>query len=123
MLRLSYTYVHGFYSGLMIVFKNETYSGNEIKIFDIGESADAVICMTTRTDCCTDKNNETRNGEWYYPNGNKVPTMGDNQDFYRNRRSQQVLLHRRNNASGPLGYYCCELSNGTERICINISCK
>ena len=108
----------------MIVFKNKTYnSGDEIKIFDIGESADAVTCMTTISNCCN--NNNRRNGEWYYPNGSKVPTMDKNLDFYRNRRSQQVLLHRRNNASGPLGYHCCELkiNDGTVGICINISCK
>ena len=76
--------------------------------------------MTTRTDCCTNMKGETRNGEWYYPNGDEVLTKGMNQDFYRNRKTQQVILNRRNNAMSPTGNFCCELMNPTERICITL---
>ena len=69
-------------------------------------------------------NNETRNGEWYYPNGDMVLGNDSNQDFYRNQTSQQVILNRRNNATSPTGCFCCELVNElinqAERVCITI---
>ena len=106
------------------MFKDETYTSNEtIPLTSVGEGADGVICMTTRTDCCTSEKNETRNGEWYYPDGSVVPISMGNQDFYRNRGSQQVILNRRNNAMSPTGCFCCELVNQKERICITLSSK
>ena len=106
------------------MFKGVTYNSNEvIPLTSVGEGADGVICMTTRTDCCTNDPGETRNGEWYYPNGDKVPTSGANEDFYRNRGTQQVILNRRNNAMSPTGFFRCELLNPTERICITLSSK
>ena len=68
-------------------------------------------------------NNETRNGEWFYPDKTIVPTKAKMEDFYRNRESQQVILNRRNNATSPTGCFCCELANQTERICVTLSSK
>ena len=59
---------------------------------------DGVICMTTRTDCCK---GVTSNGEWDYPNGSMVPRNDRNEDFYRSRGTQQVILNRRNDAVSP----------------------
>ena len=106
------------------MFKGVTYNSNEIiPLTSVGEGTNGVICMTTRTDCCTNLNNEIRNGDWYYPNGSIVPTKNINQDFYRNRGTQQVILNRRNNAMSPTGSFCCELLNSTERICIILSSR
>ena len=112
-----------FCTGLSIVFKNVTYNSNQvIPLTSVGEGEDGVICMTTRTDCCSNKMGEIRNGEWYYPNGGgMVPTSEGNEAFYRNRGTQQVILNRRNNAMNPTGCFCCELDNPTERICITLS--
>ena len=101
-----------------------TYDSNQvIPLSSVGEGEDGVICMTTRTDCCANAAGQTRNGEWYYPNGSIVTTKGINQDFYRNRGTQQVILNRRNNATSPTGLFCCEIVNSTERICITLSSK
>ena len=109
------------FAGLSIVF---TYNTNDaIPLTSVGEGTDAVICMTTRTYCCTNALSETRNGEWYYPNGDMVPTTGANEDLYRNRGTQQVILNRRNNAMSLTGCFCCELVNPTERVCITLSGK
>ena len=113
-----------FFTGLSILFKDETYHSNEvIPLTSVGEGADAVICMTTRINCCTNAMGEMRNGEWYYPNGDRVPTEGAGLDFYRNRGTQQVILNRRNDAMSPTGCFCCELVNVAERICITLSSK
>ena len=107
------------------MFKGVTYNSNDvIPLTSVGEGMlSGVICMTTRTDCCSNAPGETRNGEWYYPNGDRVPTTGGTQDFYRNRGTQQVILSRRNDAMSPTGCFCCEFDNPTERICITLSSK
>ena len=116
-------YYYGlFFTGLSIVFKNVTYSSSTevIPLTSVGVGEDGVICMTTRTDCCKDV---TPNGEWDYPNGSMVPRNDRNEDFYRSRGTQQVILNRRNDAVSPTGCFCCELVNPTERICITLSSK
>ena len=110
-----------YFADLRILFQGQNCSSSDIiSLTSIGEGMDGVICMTTRTDCCSNAPGETRNGEWYYPNGIKVPTSGANEDFYRNRGTQQVILNRRNDAMRPTGNFCCELLNPTERICITL---
>ena len=44
-------------------------SGSTISVDDIGEGNNALICHTTRTDCC---NGVNRNGEFFYPNNVEV---------------------------------------------------
>lgn len=64
------------------------------------------MCHTTRPNCCK----SAYIGEWYYPDGQSVPTRAAGEEFYRNRDdSGNVLLHRRNNARSPVGVYYCEL--------------
>ena len=82
-------------------------------ITDIGED-NALICMTNLTDCMNDEG-----GEWKFPNGSNVGTIDEDGDFYSiNRTAQLVSLHRRNNARGPLGLYCCWADLAMH--CINI---
>ncbi len=110
-------------AGLTFVLNNQTIaSGGDVIITDIGEGADALICMTDLTDCCSPS--ETKRGEWRFPDGTLVGNNNAGGDLYRTRGTQQVLLHRRNNALGPLGSYCCEVdavNDPDARICINIS--
>ena len=105
------------------MLKGVTYNSNEvIPLTSVGEGTNGVICMTTRMDCCTNALGETRNGDWYYPNGDGiVPNSLANEAFYRNRGTQQVILNRRNNAMSPTGCFCCELDDPRERICITLS--
>ena len=96
----------------------------DIFITDIGDvyyAGGALLCRTDRTDCC----NIMRAGEWIYPNGTHVRTYGDGQNdpFYRNRGNSTVRLNRRYGATGPTGFYCCEVPSVVDlnaRICINI---
>ena len=107
-----------------------TYPANfQIPITDVGESTAAItgsalLCRTYRTDCCGDGDGETRQGEWLYPNGVHVRTIGSGDDFYRNRGTGVVRLNRRNGATGPTGLYCCEVASVADpnaTICINLS--
>ena len=80
-------------------------------ITDIGDGTDGsspLICTTTFSPCCSTPPN--RHGEWYYPDGTKVPNSAAGQDFYRGRTDDgTVRLNRRNNAMSPLGTYYCEI--------------
>ena len=86
---------------------------------DIGENTDALLCVTNYPTCCS-------SGEFYYPDGSRVPTRSSGQDFYRNRGNQLILLHRRNNAMSPTGTYRCVIqdANGVDQnLFINIGTR
>ena len=66
-------------------------------------------------------------GEWYYPDGSRVPIVGERALFYRTRRDDGlVLLHRRNHniiTASSTGLFCCELPDATDvtrTLCIGL---
>ena len=83
---------------------------------DIGEGDNALLCITELTACCqppyTDEIGAVM-GNWYFPNGTRVPSKVVNGtsevqwDFYRTRGHSVVLLHRRR--GGENGVYRCEI--------------
>ena len=99
-------------------------TNNTVLLLDsIGEGDEkALICRTDRIGCCGV-------GEWFFPNKSMVRIPGHNDNLYRNRsREGQVILRRQNNASSPLGTYCCKaptMSSGsdddTSTICVSLS--
>jgi hypothetical protein len=90
------------------------YLNNSVVLVgDIGEGDDALLCFTDNQDCCTN-----RRGEFYFPDGSRVPTSLAGQDFYRNRGSQFIRLNRRNGAVSPVGTYRCELPDANGMISV-----
>ena len=95
-----------------------------VDIEDIGESDDALLCSTDKTDCCT-PDDGTRAGEWYFPDETKVSIRGANPPenlFYRNRGQSVVRLNRHGNPS-ERGLFRCQVpdaSNTMQSIYINI---
>ena len=74
---------------------------------DIGENSDtALLYKTNLTDCCK---NGTAIGNWYFPNGTRVLSHGNQWDFYRSRGDMVVWLHRKR--GGVDGIYHCEISD------------
>ena len=67
-----------------------------------------------------------RAGEWLFPNGTDVPTLGtDPAQFYRNRGSSgEVSLYRvSDDVITPTGRFCCRIPNaiGVNRtVCANV---
>ena len=55
---------------------------------DIGENTEALLCVTNYPTCYS-------SGEFYYPDGSRVPASSSGQDFYRNRGTQLFRLHRK----------------------------
>ena len=91
-------------------YAGQRYPNNSVFLMsDIGENDMALTCVTDRVQCCqTD-----RAGEWLYPNNTQVPLSGAGMNFYRDRGSQVVRLHRRNNALSPTGRYRCTIPDAS----------
>lgn len=79
--------------------------------------------MTDKEGCCVDP--PGRAGQWFFPNNERVETMGhsSNGSFYRDRDQGVVRLNRRYDATMPTGLFCCEIPdrNGEmQRLCIMV---
>ena len=72
---------------------------------DIGEGDEALLCITNLTACCRPTGGAI--GNWFFPNGTRVPGAGVQWDFHRTRGQMVVLLHRRR--GGVEGIYRCEI--------------
>ena len=92
--------------------------GEAINVFDVGfqpnnrsDPGSTLICMTEgiNRECCrsTDGANV---GNWYYPNGTKVPRPHEGYSLYhRIGHYNQVRLLRSHDAVGTLGNYTCSV--------------
>ena len=67
------------------------------------------MCRTELTSCCRDEDNVNGGpqGEWYGPDGNKIPSVSDSQGFFISRNLSSVNLNRRVGTSQPVGSFCC----------------
>ena len=78
---------------------------------DIGEGDGALFCLTDQTACCrlpyTDPMGSVATGNWFFPNGTRIPSSGGPWDFHRTRGQSAILLHRRR--GGEDGIYSCEM--------------
>ena len=83
---------------------------------DIGERESTLLCITTLTACCrasyTAELNVSVLGNWYFPNGTKVPGAGNVWNFYRDRGQMVVGLNRR--GGGEDGIYRCEIPDSMD---------
>ena len=79
---------------------------------DINEGGDALLCLTDLTVCCRSSGNKSTLGDWYFPNGTRVPGDGNQWDIYRIRTGQsEVILNRRR--GGEEGIYRCVIPDTT----------
>ena len=88
---------------------------------DIGEGDDALLCITDLTACCRPPYLSLLVGNWFFPNGTRVPSSGSQWDFHRTTGQSVVLLHRRR--WGEDGIYRCEIPdamNVTQTIYIGV---
>ena len=93
---------------------------------NIGEGdGDALLCLTDLADCCrqpyTNGTGQTAIGNWFFPNGTRVPSSGEHWDFHRTRGQSVVCLHRRR--GGVHGIYSCvvpDATNVTQTIYIGV---
>ena len=84
---------------------------------DIGEGDDALFCLTDFTACCQSgftSGNGTVLGNWFFPNGTRVPASGNQWDFHITRGQSVVRLQRRR--GGEEGIYHCEIPDAMSVI-------
>ena len=76
---------------------------------DIGESSDALLCLTDQPTCCrrpyTNPIERLALGNWWFPNGTRVPSSSVHWDFHRTRGQRAVFLQRKR--GGVVGVYHC----------------
>ena len=96
---------------------------------DIDEGDNALLCLTNLTACCRPPYTNAGNkgemgaaiGNWFFPNGTRVPSSGERWDFHRTRGHMRVLLQRR--SGGVVGIYSCAIPdamNVTQTIYIGV---
>ena len=73
---------------------------------DIGETNNALLCLTPVLDCCDSSNGLA--GDWFYPNTGVVARNGFGLPLFRNRGPSVVRLNRVADSVGS-GVYRCEL--------------
>ena len=82
-----------------------TYQNNSvITLDDVGEGQYALCCITDQPNCCRPRLGRVL-GNWFFPNGTRVPSSGNQWDFHRTRGESVVRLQRRR--GGADGIYRC----------------
>ena len=101
--------------GLRFILKNKAYQNNSlVSLEDIGEGHDSLYCIANTSACCRPPYAPRALGNWFFPNGTRVPSSGLNWDFHRTRGRMVVLLQRRR--GGENGMYRCVVPDATNVI-------
>ena len=105
--------------------RGTTYQNNSlVTLEDIGQNDTALVCMTNFPACCRPpytSENRSALGNWFFPNGTRVPSKSKQCNFYRSRSQMVLHLHRRR--GGEEGIYRCEIPdsmNVTQTIYIGV---
>ena len=110
------------FPGIRFILKGTTYQNNSIvTLDDIGEGDDTLLCVTDLTTCCQPSNVNGTLGNWFFPNGTRVPSSGSKWDFHRTRGQSVVRLQRRR--GGEEGIYQCmipDAMNVTQTVYIGV---
>ena len=78
-------------------------------------------CITDLDTCCS-RTDGSHRGDWYFPNGTRLPFSGGG--IYERRGSQRVDLRRRNNATSPtVGIYRCGIPTNAVYDATDISVR
>ena len=70
-----------------------------------GDNSDSVVCHTDLTTCCS----SGQGGDWYFPNGDRLPIAGRSVPIGESRGAQIAVI-RRTTATGPTGIYRCNVA-------------
>ena len=89
---------------------------------DDSSGSDSVQCHTDLSTCCINTYGSHR-GDWYFPDGTRLPFSGRDGDISEYRRAQRVSLHRCNNAISPVGIYRCSIATNAVQDDSDISVR
>lgn len=103
---------------LQLMLNGQIYLNNSyISLEEINEDDRGLFCVTSYPNCCA---GASRAGEFYYPNGNKVPILNRQDGFYRDRGDGYIRLNRLSGVLSPVGTFQCEIPNSAG-VLLNIS--
>ena len=97
-------------AGVSFWLRGKTYQNNSlVTLEDIGEGVGALLCVTDQPACCqpsySDSIGPAALGNWFFPNGTRVPSSDVYWDMHRTRGHMVVFLQRRR--GGVEGIYHC----------------
>ena len=73
-----------------------------------GSGSNSVQCHTDLTTCCSVREGPHR-GDWYFPNGTRLPFPGHYYPIIETRKAQRIDLRHNENANKPSGIYRCDV--------------
>ena len=100
---------------------HDSHLGNKsvISLDEIGEGANALLCLTNNVSCCEKDDDGTAGRMWYFPNSSHVPlgNQGSRDGVYITRGPSVVRLHRRRSSMISAGIFHCEIidASGTNQ--------
>ena len=74
-----------------------------------GDNSDGVVCHTDLSTCCSGGQGSHR-GNWSFPNGALLPSIGNSVPIALGRAAQRAIIRRTNDATGPTGIYRCRIA-------------
>ena len=91
-----------------VSFLDQTLANHSYVDFSlVRDGFGAVQCHTDLTTCCSNTEGTYR-GDWYFPNGTRLPFYGGG-DIFEVRVAQRLELRRRNRATLSVGIYRCDI--------------
>ena len=89
-------------------FTSQTLANNSyVDISQVG-NVGSIQCITDLATCCSGIQGQHR-GDWYFPDGDRLPFAGDGDIIVETRYAQRVDLRRRSNVNSPTGIYRCDI--------------
>ena len=73
------------------------------------DNSDGVVCHSDLDYCCSGGQGDHR-GDWYSPNGTRLPFSGDHVPIGLGRGRMRAVIRRTNDATGPTGIYRCDIA-------------
>ena len=96
-----------------VSFMSQTLANNSyVDISQVGRryfDGEGVQCITDLTTCCSGVDGFHR-GDWYFPNGTRLPFNAPNVDIFEARETQRVDLRRNSGTNSPTGIYRCDIT-------------
>ena len=94
-----------------LTFMGETlpnHSYVDLSLVGGGGSSNEVECHTDLSTCCSGAQGPDR-GDWYFPNGDRLPFPGNGPLVERRLQQRVELLRGAGSGSIPSGIYCCSI--------------
>ena len=84
------------------------------------DSSDSVVCHTDLSTCCSGGQGPHR-GDWSFPDGTLLPSIGDSVPIGLGRTAQIAIIRRTIGATGPTGIYRCDIATNAVHSDTDIS--